>query len=102
MQEIRFQHPHDHFIEVADEHLVFRQVALEDRTPNGSQISAASGFKPDQMPVVLMFLPNGSLEDIRPDEVVHLGSDVRRFIVIESDRTYFLQLTGHVLSGHAA
>ncbi|MEA1096450.1 hypothetical protein QQN94_01575 [Escherichia coli] len=51
MQEIRFQHPHDHFIEVADEHLVFRQVALEDRTPNGSQISAASGFKPDQMPV---------------------------------------------------
>ncbi len=94
MQEIRSQHPHDHFIEVADEHLVFRQVALEDRTPNGSQISAASGFKPDQMPVVLMFLPNGSLEDIRPDEVVHLGSDVRRFIVIESDRTYFFTIDG--------
>ncbi|MGD8204661.1 multiubiquitin domain-containing protein [Pantoea sp. FN0305] len=94
MQDIQSQHAHRRFIEVADETLVYRQVAVENSTPNGSQISAASGFKPDQMPVVLMLLPNGSLEDIRPDEVVDLGSEVRRFIVVESDRTYFFTIDG--------
>lgn len=94
MQDIQSQHHHRRFIEVADETLLFRQVVMEDSTPNGSQISAASGFKPDQLPVVLMLLPNGSLEDIRPDEVVDLSSEVRRFIVVESDRTYFFTIDG--------
>ncbi|APL76684.1 MULTISPECIES: multiubiquitin domain-containing protein [Enterobacteriaceae] len=94
MQDIQSNHTHHPFIEVADETLVFRQVALDDSTPNGSQISAASGFKPDQMPVVLMLLPNGSLEDIRPDEVVDLGSETHRFIVVESDRTYYFTIDG--------
>mgnify|MGYP005982699447 FL=1 len=94
MQDIQSNHTHRNFIEVADETLVFRRVALDDSTPNGAQISAASGFKPDQMPVVLMLLPNGSLEDIRPDEVVDLGPETRRFIVVESDRTYFYTVDG--------
>ncbi|WP_265494811.1 multiubiquitin domain-containing protein [Providencia heimbachae] len=94
MQNIQSQHPHRRVIEVADETLIYRQVVVEVSTPNGSQISAASGFKPDQMPVVLMLLPNGSLEDIRPDEVVELDSEIRRFIVIESDRTYLFTMDG--------
>ncbi|ECJ5867591.1 prokaryotic E2 family E [Salmonella enterica subsp. salamae] len=94
MKDPQSQHPYHRIIEVADETLVYRQVEIEDHTPTGSQISAASGFKPDQMPVVLMLLPNGSLEDIRPDEVVDLGSEVRRFIVVESDRTYLFTIDG--------
>lgn len=94
MQDIQLQHPHRRFIEVADETLVYRQVVVEDCTPNGSQIAAASGFKPDQMPVVLMLLPNGTLEDILPDEVVDLGTEVHRFIVVETDRTYLFTIDG--------
>lgn len=94
MKDPQLQHPHHRIIEVAGESLVYRQVAVEDSTPTGLQISAASGFKPDQLPVVLMLLPDGSLEDIRPNEVVDLGSEVRRFIVVESDRTYLFAIDG--------
>ncbi|HCI6736243.1 multiubiquitin domain-containing protein [Raoultella planticola] len=94
MNDLQSQHPHHRIIEVADESLAYRQVTVEDNTPTGAQISAASGFKPDQLPVVLMLLSDGSLEDIRPDEVVDLGSEVRRFIIVESDRTYLFTIDG--------
>lgn len=94
MNDLQSQHPRRRIIEVADESLTYRQVTVEDNTPTGAQISAASGFKPDQLPVVLMLLSDGSLEDIRPDEVVDLGSQVRRFIIVESDRTYLFTIDG--------
>ena len=81
-------------IEVADKTLVYRQVTMSDSTPTGAQIAAAAGFKPDQLPVVLRLLLNGSLEDIRPDEIVDLSDETDRFIVVESDRTYRFTVDG--------
>lgn len=88
------QHHHGYTVEVADQTLVYRQVTLNDNTPTGAQIAAAAGFKPDQLPVVLLSLANGSLEDIRPDEIVNLGAETNRFIVVESDRTYRFTIDG--------
>ncbi|UXJ50305.1 multiubiquitin domain-containing protein [Pseudomonas citronellolis] len=83
-------------VEVADQTLIYRQVNVHDSTPTGAQIAAAAGFKPDQMPVILQVQETGSLEDIRPDEVVNLCEGVNRFIVVESDRTYRFAVDGAI------
>lgn len=83
-----------HTIEVAGQDLQYRQVHLDDLTPIGAQIAAAAGFKPDQLPIVLLVLPSGALEDIRPEEVVEISSVTNRFIVVESDRKYLLAVDG--------
>ena len=70
-----------HSIEVADASLAYRSVSIADLTPTGQQLSAAAGFKPAQQATVLQMLPNGELEDIRPDEVVDLRYGVLPVIV---------------------
>lgn len=88
-----FGHPDG--IEVAGIDLTFRAIDLSDRTPTGAQIAAAAGFKPNQHAVVMQFLDNGELEDLRPQEVAKLQPHaVNRFIVVESDRTYRLTIDG--------
>jgi hypothetical protein len=82
-----------HTIEVADEKLTFRQVVIADATPSGNQISHAAGFTPAQQTAVLHFLLNGDLEEIRPNQSVDLAAG-RQFIVIETDRLYFLTING--------
>lgn len=94
MQDNQPQQLRHRIIEVADQSLVYRPVTMNDSTPTGAQIAAAAGFKPDQLPVVLQSLSNGSLEDIRPDEVVNLGDEIGHFIVVESDRTYRFTVDG--------
>jgi hypothetical protein len=94
MNESNSQQLVGQIIEVADQSLLFRQLAVNDNTPTGAQIAAAAGFKPDQLPVVLLLLENGALEDIRPDEVVNLGAKISRFVVTESDRSYRFTLDG--------
>ncbi|MEW6453895.1 MAG: multiubiquitin domain-containing protein [Pseudomonadota bacterium] len=74
--------------------LAFRQVTVEDHTPTGAQLAAAAGFKPAQQATVLHMLPNGELEDIRPDETVALGAGEERFIITVSDRLYRFTLDG--------
>jgi len=81
-------------IEVAGADLVFQPVSLSDTTPTGAQIAAAAGFNPGQQASVLLLLPNGELEDVRPSEVVDLSQKTGRFIVIESDRSYRLTIDG--------
>ncbi len=81
-------------IEVASADLVFQPVSLSDATPTGAQIAAAAGFNPAQQASVLLLLPNGELEDIRPDEVVDLTQKTGRFIVVESDRSFRLTIDG--------
>jgi hypothetical protein len=97
-----------HTIEVADQTLSFREVRIDDLTPNGAQLAVAAGFKPAQGVIVLKVLPNGELEDIRPSEVVDVRHQEGRFIIVESDRTYRLTLDGErfdwpcrVISGRA-
>ncbi|GAO21457.1 hypothetical protein ALISP_1277 [Alicycliphilus sp. B1] len=80
-------------VEVTDATLVFRQVAIDDETPTGAQIAAAAGFSPAKQVTVLLWLPSGALEDIRPDEIVHLQPKAR-FIVVESDTSYRLTIDG--------
>ncbi len=81
-------------IEVAGADLVFQPVLLTDATPTGAQIACAAGFNPGQQASVLLLLPNGDLEDIRPDEVVDLSQKTGRFIIVESDRSYRLTIDG--------
>ena len=81
-------------IEVAGADLVFQTVSLSDATLTGAQIAAAAGFNPAQQTSVLLVLPNGELEDIRPSEVVDLTQKTGRFIVVESDRSYRLTIDG--------
>lgn len=83
-----------HQIEVADETLTYRIVGIDDLTPTGAQLAAAAGYKPKQNAVVLQVLPNGDLEDVRPSETVNLRHINGRFVIIETDRDYFLILDG--------
>ncbi len=85
---------HRHTIEVADETLVFRSVEIPDLTPTGMQLAKAAGFKPPDAAIVLQMLGEGSLETIRPDEVVDLRQDEGRFIIVKNDRIYLFSLNG--------
>lgn len=80
-------------IQIADATLAFRHVSIADDTPTGAQIAAAAGFAPGQHVTVLHWLPEGALEDIRPDEVVQLQGR-SRFIAVESDMSYRLTIDG--------
>lgn len=82
-----------HAIEVADENLTFRQVVIADATPSGAQISHAAGFTPAQQTAILQFLPDGGLAEVRQSQSVDLGAG-RRFIVVETDRLFFLTING--------
>lgn len=81
-----------HQIEAADETLTYRTVRIDDLTPTGAQLAAAAGFKPKQNAVVLQVMPNGELEDVRPTETVDLRHSDGRFVIVETDRGYFLTL----------
>lgn len=83
-----------HQIEVADETLTYRNVRIDDLTPTGAQLAAAAGFKPKQNAVVLQVLPNGELEDVRETRTVDLRHADGRFIIVETDRDYFLRIDG--------
>jgi len=81
-------------IEVGDETLTYRNVPIDDLTPTGAQLAAAAGFKPKQNTVVLQVLANGELEDVRPSETVDLKRDGGRFVIVETDRDYFITIDG--------
>lgn len=81
-------------IEIADATLSFRPALISDLTPTGAQLAATAGFKPAQQVSVLQLLPNGDLEDVRPDETVDLRRADGRFVIVESDRSYRLTIDG--------
>lgn len=81
-------------IEVADESLTYRSVTIDDLTPTGEQLARAAGFKPPDGAVVLQVLADGALELIRPEEVVDLRHQDGRFVIVASDRLYFLTIDG--------
>ncbi|WP_215779869.1 multiubiquitin domain-containing protein [Paludibacterium sp. B53371] len=87
-------HNDHHVIEVADENLTYRSIHISDLTPTGQQLATAAGFKPTQSPTVLHVLPNGELEDIRPDETINLHNGYGHFIIVESDRLYRFTIDG--------
>jgi hypothetical protein len=83
-----------HIIEVADQTLTYREVHIEDLTPTGAQLAIAVGFKSVDDVSVLQVLPDGELEDIRPTETVDLRRAERRFVIVESDRSYRFTIDG--------
>lgn len=106
--EIRMNELNQNTIFIAGLDLEFKPVFINDKTPIGTQIARAGGFLPDQMATVLQELSSGAWEDIRPDEIVDLTDTSRRFIVVESDRTYFFAVGGEryewpckIINGHS-
>ncbi len=86
---------HDaHVIAIADLTLTFHSHHIGDTSPTGAQLATIAGFKPDQTATVLEILENGELEDRRLDERVNLRESTRKFVIVESDRTYKLTLDG--------
>jgi hypothetical protein len=76
-------------IVLLNENFETREVALDDLKVTGRQIAEAAGYHSTDEVVVLQQLPSGSLEEIRPEELVDLGAPgVERFFVMEADSTF--------------
>ena len=86
--EVRERPPNGYNIEVADKSLAYRPISIEDGTPTGAQLASAAGITNTNGTIVLLVQDDGSLEDISPQEVVHLDNIVKKFIIVESDRSY--------------
>ena len=80
-------------IEVADQNLQFRPLVISDATPTGAQIAHAAGFAASQQATVMHLLPDGELEEVRPNQNVDLDKG-RQFVVVETDRLYILTING--------
>lgn len=87
------------FIEVAGTDLQFRPVSVADRTPTGRQILGYCDVSPRENYVVLHWLPEGDIEELRPDETVNLnGQAAARFIIGKADRLFRFYLNDRSLS----
>lgn len=76
-------------IEIGDENLNFRQIVIGDPVPTGRQILKAAGAHPVEDFVAIALLPDGSLEDLRLDELFDLrGRGVEKVVVLKSDRSF--------------
>lgn len=87
------------FIEVAGTDLVFRPVSVADRSPTGRQILGYCDVAPREDYVVLQWLPEGDIEELRSDETVNLDRQTAaKFIVVKADRLFRLFLNDRSLS----
>lgn len=88
-----------HTIMIAGTDLEFRALSLADNTPTGRQILSACDATPFEEHVVLQWLPEGDIEEVRADEVVRLeGAMPARFIVAKSDRLFRFVLEDRSIS----
>jgi hypothetical protein len=87
------------FIEVGGADLDFRRITVFDSTPSGDQILGYCDFSPREEYVVLQWLPEGDIEEIRPDESVDLRNLARaRFIIEKTDRLFRFILNDRTLA----
>ncbi len=56
-------------VEIGDENLTFRTVELDDPVPTGRQLIQAAGARPVEEFVASAFMADGTLEDLRLDEL---------------------------------
>ncbi|MEQ1783242.1 MAG: E2/UBC family protein [Hyphomonadaceae bacterium] len=87
---------------IAGTDLVFRALAMADATPTGRQILSACDATPFEEHVVLQWLPEGDVEEVRQDEVARTDGGPARFIVARSDRLFRLVLEDRSISWPAA
>lgn len=70
-------------------------INLGDPKLTGRQVAEAAGFRPADDVIVLQQLPDGSIEEIRLEELIDLKEKgVERFFVMKGDRTYRLAIDG--------
>lgn len=81
-------------IAVADATLNYRRVPIADLTPTGAQLAEAAGFRSAENIVVMHLLAAGDLEDVRPTETVDLATGTRKFVIVQSDRSYLATING--------
>lgn len=82
--------PPDQFsIQFAHEGFDFVPATINDPVPTGEQLLAAANLRPSREHLLFQVLPNGALEEIRPDETVDLREPGReRFVSFKSDRSF--------------
>lgn len=82
-------------IQVLDEHFNQRAFTFGDPKVTGRQIAHEAGFRPVDEALVLHQLNDGSIEEIRFEELADLSAaGIERFFVMEGDRTYRLVVDG--------
>lgn len=82
-------------IQVLDEHFNQQSFTFGDPKVTGRQIAQEAGFRPVDEALVLQQLKDGSIEEIRFEELVDLSAaGVERFFVMEGDRTYRVVVDG--------
>lgn len=86
-------------IMVAGPDLEFRTFQVADASPTGRQILSLYDATPFDEHVVLQWLPEGDVEELRSDETADLSVDIpAKFIVAKSDRLYRLVLDDRSVS----
>lgn len=82
-------------IEIAAADLIFSPHVLRDPLPSGRQIIALAGHRDPTGYIVLQWLPDGALEELRLEELTDVAArGIERFIVVKSDRSFRLQVEG--------
>lgn len=86
-------------IEVANTDLNFRDITVSDPILTGRQILSYCDVTPREEHVVLQWLPNGEIEEVRGEETIDVrGSSAARFIVARTDRLFRLVLNERSIS----
>lgn len=86
-------------LEVGGPELAFRPLHVSDPQLTGAQIIRYFDATPLEAFVVLQWLPNGDIEELRPDETVELDTDdAARFIIAEADRLFRFVLNDRSLT----
>jgi len=82
-------------VEIAGADLNFIRHVLRDPVPSGRQIIEAAGHRDATGFIVLQWLADGALEELRLEELTDIEArGVEKFIVIESDRSFRLEVEG--------
>lgn len=80
---------------IAGADLVFQERHVADPVPTGRQVAEAFAEYDPEEAIILQWLPNGMLEELRLDETTDLRArGVERYIVARSDRSFRLKIEG--------
>lgn len=83
---------------VGNETLQFKGVIIEDPVPTGQQILLAAGVRQTAEYLVYQMLPDGQLEELRPEETSDLrASGAEKFLVFRNDRSFRLLLNDRAI-----
>lgn len=96
-------------IEIGGADLHFSTKLLLDPVPTGRQIVEAAGHRDADEFIVLQWMPDGSLLELRLQDTTDiLAAGIERFIVVRSDRSFRIDIEGrreewpcHVITGQS-